>query len=166
MLSMFAMYLLVKCTAIQLLFQILCSIAFGIFACSIVISFLRADDVSDIKAKEIYKEHRIFTWPSFVLGIVFLLLYFAMPNTKEMAVIYVTPKVVNSVMANEQIQKLPDNLLSLANAWIEEFKPDTNAVKVDGTKTAKKSEGKSIPDSTKQKIADRVIDRVVEEVTK
>lgn len=46
------------------------------------------------------------------------------PTTKEMAAIVIIPKIVNAVSANEQIKKMPDNLLSLANEWIEELKPD------------------------------------------
>ncbi len=171
MLSMFAMYLLVKCTAMQLAFQIFCSIAFGIFAIALIVKFLwKIDGVTDSQENKINKSCNKFIWPFFSAGCFFLLLYLAMPNTKEMAIIYVTPKIVNSVMANEQLQKLPNNLLSLANAWIEEFKPDTNSVKKDGTKAEKKvekkSEGKSIPDSTKEKFMDKAIDKVVKEITK
>lgn len=171
MLSTFAMYLLVKCTAIQSLFGILCAVSFGIFAITILIKFLFSLDANtEFEENKINKTYKNFIWPFFSAGIFFLFLNMAMPDTKEMAIIYVTPKIVNSVMANEQLQKLPNNLLSLANAWIEEFKPDTNSVKKDGTKTEKKvekkSEGKSIPDSTKEKIMDKAIDKVVKEITK
>lgn len=174
MLSMFAMYLLVKCTAIQSLFSILCLFAFLIFTIAFIVKWCSIGEYYG-NDKEKYEKTvgfrcNKFTWPFFSAGCFFLLLYFAMPNTKEMAIIYVTPKIVNSVMANEQLQKLPNNLLSLANAWIEEFKPDTNSVKKDGTKAEKKvekkSEGKSIPDSTKEKLMDKAINKVVKEITK
>jgi hypothetical protein len=41
------------------------------------------------------------------------------PTTKQMAVIMVAPKVIN----NEQVQKLPNQVLELANEWLEELKP-------------------------------------------
>ena len=41
------------------------------------------------------------------------------PTTKEAVAAIIVPKLA----ANEQIQKLPANLLSLANDWIEELKP-------------------------------------------
>jgi len=180
MLSMLAMYLLVKCTAIQTFFSIICGIAFGIFSIAFLGKWISIDNYGDkynvtLEQVKKYEEKmterfKKFIWPFFSAGVIFLLLAMAMPDTKQMAIIYVTPKVVNSVMANEQIKKLPSNLVGLANAWIEEFKPDTNSVKTDGTKAEKKvekkSEAKSIPDSTKEKIADKVLDRVIKEVTK
>lgn len=39
-----------------------------------------------------------------------------MPNTKETAMIYVLPKIIN----NKQIQKMPNKLVTLANAWMDE----------------------------------------------
>lgn len=45
------------------------------------------------------------------------------PSTKEMAAILIVPKLANSIASNKEIQKLPDNLLKLANSWIEELKP-------------------------------------------
>ncbi|MFA6198677.1 MAG: hypothetical protein WC734_06050 [Patescibacteria group bacterium] len=41
------------------------------------------------------------------------------PNTKKAAIIYVTPKMVNAVSD----AKIPEALMGLANAWIEELKP-------------------------------------------
>lgn len=38
------------------------------------------------------------------------------PNSKELAAIYLIPKIVN----NEQAQQLPDNLLKLVNDWAKE----------------------------------------------
>jgi hypothetical protein len=52
-----------------------------------------------------------------------IVLFFAvmMPGTKQAAVIYCLPKVVN----NNQVQKMPDNLLRLANKWIDEQLDET-----------------------------------------
>ena len=52
-------------------------------------------------------------------GIPFVIILFLavmMPGTKQAAVIYCLPKVVS----NNQVQKMPDNLLRLANRWIDE----------------------------------------------
>jgi quinol-cytochrome oxidoreductase complex cytochrome b subunit len=38
------------------------------------------------------------------------------PNTKQAAAIYFVPKVIN----NKQIRKMPDKLVTLANAWMNE----------------------------------------------
>lgn len=46
-------------------------------------------------------------------------IWVVIPSTKEMAAILILPKVLN----NEKVQELPNNLLTLANEWIEELKP-------------------------------------------
>jgi hypothetical protein len=61
--------------------------------------------------------------PILITGFIFIILANLLPTTKEAAVIYVVPKIVNVVTANKEIQKLPNNILQLANAWIEELKP-------------------------------------------
>ena len=50
-----------------------------------------------------------------VFGITLLLCVF-IPNTKQAATIYVLPKL----MANEQVQKLPENVVKLFNDYVEE----------------------------------------------
>lgn len=61
----------------------------------------------------------------FISAILFCLI----PGTKDMAAIYLIPKIVN----NEQIQKIPDNTLNLLNskleAWIEDVIPSEPANK-------------------------------------
>lgn len=39
------------------------------------------------------------------------------PSTKEMAAIYVLPKIVN----NEKIQGIPDKILDLSNKWLDDL---------------------------------------------
>lgn len=57
------------------------------------------------------------------VSMLFVLMLAFIPNTKQMAVILVTPKIANAVSQNEEIKKLPDNLVNLANSWIKELKP-------------------------------------------
>lgn len=49
----------------------------------------------------------------------FLLLSVLTPTTKQAAAIIMVPAIVN----NEEVQKLPDNILRLANEWLEELGP-------------------------------------------
>jgi len=51
--------------------------------------------------------------------IIFCLIRIAVPTTKEMVIIKVLPKV----LANEQIQELPDNVLEFINGWLKEYTP-------------------------------------------
>jgi hypothetical protein len=57
----------------------------------------------------------------------FLFISSFIPTTKEMAAILIVPKLTNAIAENEEIQKLPNNLMGLANEWIEELKPKTEA---------------------------------------
>ena len=53
------------------------------------------------------------------LGIPFVIAGFLTvmtPDTKQAAVIYCLPKIVN----NEQVQKIPEKLLDLSNTWLDE----------------------------------------------
>lgn len=43
-----------------------------------------------------------------------------LPSTKEMAVIYVVPKVIN----NQSVQQLPNKLLHLSSEWLDELRPE------------------------------------------
>lgn len=54
------------------------------------------------------------------VGVLFTFISLFIPTTKEVAAIYIIPKIVN----NEQVQKMPDNAMKLLNAkfdqWIDE----------------------------------------------
>ena len=61
-------------------------------------------------------------WPMAIVGFLLLIIAILIPNTNQMALIYVIPKVSN----NEQVQQIPDKLLGLANKqldeWVSDFK--------------------------------------------
>lgn len=42
------------------------------------------------------------------------------PTSKEIAAIFVVPKIVN----NAKVQEIPDKLLTLATEWMDELRPD------------------------------------------
>ena len=54
--------------------------------------------------------------PTAIIFCIFMFLGSMIPNTKQAAVVYCLPKIIN----NKQAKKIPDNLLRLANAWIDE----------------------------------------------
>jgi hypothetical protein len=51
-----------------------------------------------------------------VIFCIFMAFNVIIPTTKQAAIVYCLPKIVN----NEQVQKIPDNLLKLTNSWIDE----------------------------------------------
>ena len=58
----------------------------------------------------------------------FRLIASLLPSTKEMVIIYVVPKVINS----EDVAKIPSKLLHLSSEWLDELRPEN--IK-DGVKT-------------------------------
>lgn len=54
-----------------------------------------------------------------IAGILLFIIDCFIPSTKQMAAILIIPKIVN----NAKVQEIPDKLLSLAEAWMEELKP-------------------------------------------
>lgn len=63
--------------------------------------------------------------PLVILGALSLCLNAFIPTTKEMAAILIIPKIVN----NEKVQGLPDKVMGLADAWIEDLKPENRPAK-------------------------------------
>jgi apolipoprotein N-acyltransferase len=61
----------------------------------------------------------IFPISVFIIASLILIIGTFLPNTKQMAVILVAPRIIN----NEQVQKLPNQVLELTNEWLEELKP-------------------------------------------
>jgi len=61
---------------------------------------------------------KILLW-AFIVWLPLRLITSLLPSTKEMAIIYVVPKVIN----NEKISMIPDKLLNLSSEWIEELRP-------------------------------------------
>ncbi len=44
-----------------------------------------------------------------------------LPNTKQLAFIYITPKAVDAITGNEELMKLPNSAFKLLNAKMEEY---------------------------------------------
>lgn len=62
-------------------------------------------------------------WVCAAVGLFSWFLCIWIPNTKEMAVIIVAPKLYNAISQNEDLKKIPANVIDLANSWLEELKP-------------------------------------------
>ena len=70
-----------------------------------------------LKAKSIGK---IFMCVLLPLGTMFGLTQSFLPSTKQMAVIIVVPKIINS----QGVQELPKRIVGLCNEWLEELRPE------------------------------------------
>jgi uncharacterized membrane protein len=68
--------------------------------------------------------HTILDILLYVSGPLLIFICAMTPTTKEMAAIIIIPKIYNATTSNEEFKKLPNNILNLANEYIEELKPD------------------------------------------
>jgi len=89
---------------------------------------------------EIFKSFKILHIIVAVLLIFFSVIQVMLPTTKQMALIYVVPKIVN----NENLQKIPDSVLQLINRYLI----------VDRIKDGKKQLGKEINIEKDQLVSD------------
>lgn len=57
---------------------------------------------------------------SFIFAFIFISLTGMIPSTKQMAIIYVVPKIIN----NKQVQEIPKKMLELSTEWLDELSPE------------------------------------------
>jgi hypothetical protein len=137
------LYLLIKLDAIILLARWFMTPAFAIAMLSLLVwlflwvmpyggnEFEETQDEVE-KLKKQCKRLRQPVFKIFILSMLiwlpFRLIVSLLPSTKEMAIIYVVPKVVNS----DAVAQIPGKLLSLSSEWLDELRPEN--IK-DGVKT-------------------------------
>ena len=104
------MYWLTRCDNIVIASSIL-AVAFGILFAITLIAIMSDED------------HRAFVSVvcalSFVFGLLALSASVLVPSTREMAAIYVIPKIANS----QTVKDLGEGVVTLAREWIEELRP-------------------------------------------
>lgn len=97
-------------------------VVFGVIGAIIAIVFLiigkaTGDEDVSLPSKMALK---VFV-PILVFGVVATCL---IPSTKEMAFIIVAPKLYDAVSKNEQLNAMPEKVVTLANEWLEELRPE------------------------------------------
>lgn len=113
------MYWLTRCDNIVIASVIL-AVAFGsLFAVSIILGII----IDKEDAGPCY----VICPLAFVIGMIFVSAAVFVPSTKEMAAIYVIPKIANS----QTVKDLGEGVVTLAREWIEELRP---AMKKGGAK--------------------------------
>ncbi len=109
----FEIYLVMQLDSLCVLFLTLCMITGGVSAGSFI----------DLLINFATEERRTFLKKalkvSTLLWAVFLLLSVFTPSSKTVAAMYVVPKIVN----NENVQKLPDEMLQLFRESIKDMMP-------------------------------------------
>lgn len=125
--SHFTMYLIVMLDNISAAFVAATVACVALAVMCLLGGFITADTAfgkteSEERAAKAFTVARRAGW----VAIPLLLVAMSLPNTKQAAVIYLVPKIVNTVGANEQVQKLPDNFLKLLNTKMEQWVADMN----------------------------------------
>lgn len=134
--SMWTMYWLVKLDNIQTMFEIL-SIAGGVVL--IVTAFVAVICIAQVAStspeyckveKGILEYIQRHVKKIVALPVFFLCMAVFIPTTKQMAAIIIVPKLASSLAENEGLKELPNNLVELANDWIETLKPQQETADV------------------------------------
>ena len=114
----FEIYLVMQLNSLCWLLLILCTVTGGVS----VVSFINLLCISTTLRDSFEEERALFKRvlkTSVPLSIVFLLLFVVTPSTKTVAAMYVIPNIVN----NENVQKLPDEMLQLFQKSIKDMMP-------------------------------------------
>lgn len=118
----FEMYWITRASAINTFFMtlMLVSIIVSAVAISAIHEFTASAEERARVAKKTYSI--LFSLLVFsVLGAIFT------PRTKDLAAIIAIPAIVNSDIAKEKIPETLNGLFTLAEAWMEELKPEKEA---------------------------------------
>lgn len=86
---------------------------FCVFFIIALVAFLKSID--DYTGEQTQEDAKKYIKPSIILMIVFLLLAVFIPNTKQAAMIYVIPKILN----NEKVNEMPDIFIDLAKEYLK-----------------------------------------------
>lgn len=123
--SMWMMYLVLKLDDIHLFlheFQPVLAAPLFLLGLGLIMSYvptsIRQDDESGCKyyIKKIFPKLLTIFKALGITWIIVILFGILMPTTKQAAAIYFLPKMIN----NQQVQKMPDKLVILANDWMDE----------------------------------------------
>lgn len=125
----FLLYLILRLDAISnagVVFTVITGIIFAVTLLIIALNY------GDEEAKDFTKPWAVCFGVSFAIT---LFLAVMVPSTKQAAVVYCLPKIIN----NEQVQKVPDNLLRLANRWIDDQIAETTETVVEAAEAVVES---------------------------
>lgn len=127
MTSEFAIYMITRCDAINIVMAFLMVIFIVSFIINSIAVFVcianHHDHINDVKTSfwvDNIKKFKRARNISLLFSAVFMVLYAAMPTTKEMAFIYVVPKIVNSEMVQKEIPKEVKELYFVAKDFLKQ----------------------------------------------
>lgn len=103
----------------------------------------------------------------FIIAICCAVISTILPNTKEAVIIYIIPKVITASLKNEQLMRIPNNVLKMANTYMEnkilKWTKDSEVLK-DSSSVAPDTQKNIHSDSRVEKFLDKTIDSVTNKV--
>ena len=115
--STWNLYWIMKLDVLSSFFEFLSSIiglAMGVFIIFLIVAYL-----NDNKMKP-FKQILIIL---FIFFIPIVSIAILLPDTKQMCALLVVPKVINYTMDNEEMKKMPDQIIKLGSEWLNELSP-------------------------------------------
>ena len=111
---------------------IFCVISFMVWICCSIGKICVKDD-NDVELESILAKiasclKKTFVW-AFIIALSLSIVRTMLPTTKEMAAIYVIPKIAN----NENVQEVGSEIMTLAKEWLKELHPTNVTAKVNKT---------------------------------
>jgi len=91
-------------------------------AIGIILLTMAGDGKSEEKRLAKYVKSTV--WKLAIIPLIGALITVTLPTTKQMAAMLIIPPVANSILSNEELKQLPNNVVSLANDWLKELKPN------------------------------------------
>lgn len=114
----FLLYLVLKADDLSMMLTLL------IFACIGIIISLWCRHViimSDYDpSKEKLTENLKFVKITFIVAISLIIICTIVPSTKQLAALYIAPKVYREIKSNKKINGIPDKIVDLANKKLDE----------------------------------------------
>jgi len=113
-----------KLDVLSSFFEFLSSIiglAMGVFIIFLIVAYLNDDKMKPFK--QILKPFKQILIILFIFFIPIVSIAILLPDTKQMCALLVVPKVINYTMDNEEMKKMPDQIIKLGSEWLNELSP-------------------------------------------
>lgn len=83
-----------------------------------------ANDRDETKYDGKYGKWSVRLFKGCIPFLIILFIGVLLPTTKQMAAIIVVPKICNTVQKTESLKQIPNQIIELSTAWLEELKPE------------------------------------------
>lgn len=120
--SEWSLYLMLKLDTIRCILIVLgfCCLAFLLVLCAIIAMYVHDYNYDHSENEQIsFKKHIITYHPKLIviIGITIIIFGNLIPTTKQIAAIYIVPRITQ----NEKVQQIPEKALNILDKWLDEI---------------------------------------------